>query len=133
LRPARLGEERSNGNPQKQKRDSSPASDPAREGPGAEETTREGPATDQAAAPTQTLVKHTSRPVYVEWIDSSTTRGWQQPDQDHDLRCWSLGFLVAECEESITLAHSVAATGDVCDQITIPRAAITLFRDISWV
>ncbi len=75
----------------------------------------------------------TSRPVYVEWLDSSTSTGWRDPDSDHDLGCISLGFLVKECDESVTIAHSVAAIGHVCDQITIPKAAITLIREITWV
>ncbi len=44
-----------------------------------------------------------------------------------------MGFLVKECDESVTISHSVAAIGHVCDQITIPKAAITLLREISWV
>ncbi len=74
-----------------------------------------------------------SRPVYVEWIDSATTHGWREPVSDHDLECWTLGFLVAESDESVTIAASVSATQHVCDQITIPRASITLIRDIAWV
>lgn len=73
-----------------------------------------------------------SRPIYVEWIDSSTRHGWQEPKTDWDLRCWTLGFLVSESDESVTVSSTVEAGGNVCDQITIPRAAITLLQDVSW-
>ncbi len=74
-----------------------------------------------------------SRPVYVEWIDSSTSHGWKEPKTDLDLRCWTFGFLVGECDETVTVASTVESGGQVLDQITIPRAAITLIQDVSWV
>ena len=76
-----------------------------------------------------------SRPVYVEWIDSSSCYGWREPDptSDPDLKCWTLGFLITESENSVTVASSVSATGHVSNQMTIPRAAITVIREIAWV
>ncbi len=76
-----------------------------------------------------------SRPVYVEWVDSETSTGWRKPrkPQDIDLRCWALGFLVTETENSITLAVAVSENGDACDQMTIPKGAITKWKEIQWV
>ncbi len=78
------------------------------------------------------LEKLSSRPVYIEWLDSQSTDGWSNPDRDHDLRCRSLGFLVRESDESVTVATNVSAIEDVCNQMTIPRIAITRLEEIRW-
>ena len=75
------------------------------------------------------------RPVYwIEWIDSSTSGGWLHEERARasDLRCWSIGFLVCDDDESVTVAGSCAAQGALLDPITIPKVAITDMREVAW-
>jgi|GEM_PF-5789510 len=68
--------------------------------------------------------------VVVEWIDSATGGGWQGIDQaEHGaLECITVGFLVKETDEALSVAHSVSQQdgedSGVCDMISIPQCAI---------
>ena len=64
--------------------------------------------------------------LWVEWVDSVHYNGWTAMEElpIHDLNCRSVGWLIAEDEESITIiAHDGGknAMGDM----TIPKVAIT--------
>lgn len=82
------------------------------------------------------------RPVYVEWVDSMAISGWFSPrivaEEAGGLRCETLGFLVHEDEESVTVSSSVSLTpkGDginsSSDPMSIPRCAIRVLRYIEW-
>ena len=50
------------------------------------------------------------RIVWIEWLDSNTTHGWRTKettpqDMDH-LRCESIGFLVDETDDLVSIASS---------------------------
>ena len=78
----------------------------------------------------------TDKIVYVEWIDSSSNHGWCDAGDAavHDLRCVSIGFLIAENDASITVAASQCVpTGSVDAPITIPLVAITNLYEVRWV
>lgn len=76
-------------------------------------------------------------PVYVRWVDSSAVResGWLDKDDaesyNHPDVAETLAFIVAESDESITIAHSVIGTHEsranesMMGTLTIPKAAIT--------
>lgn len=82
------------------------------------------------------MLELAKRPVWVEWLDSQSSRGWMIPSEEKekpkDLECCTLGFLVWECEESISVVATVAATGQASDPITIPRCSITKFCEVVW-
>ena len=66
--------------------------------------------------------------IYVEWIDAGTTSSgspWTDKSDavDTNLLVKSLGFLLSENEDSITVyAHDTE--DEVCGQITIPKCTI---------
>ncbi len=71
--------------------------------------------------------------VWVEWVDSVAASGWvaDQYAVSHNLACISVGFLVAESEEAITVAASISSAGQIDCPITIPRCAITGLWEVS--
>lgn len=80
------------------------------------------------------LQKLSARPVWIEWIDSVGTIGWQYPTSSlmGDMECLTLGFLVWEDDEAVCVASSVSATGRASDPITIPRCAIKKMHEVWW-
>lgn len=67
----------------------------------------------------------------VEWIDSCTTFGWRGPDPDGVTRIQSVGILVKQNKREVTLTTSKSMnTGNVLDQISIPRCAIRSIRKV---
>ena len=67
--------------------------------------------------------------VYVEWIDSSRTGGWTSGREAvipyEKLACESIGFLVNDSEDSITITSSLAMPERGClNALTIPKCAI---------
>ena len=64
----------------------------------------------------------------VIWMDSNTRSGWHYPDEQKygPLKVTSVGWCVAECDESITLAGSVVFGDDfqASDTMTIPKVCI---------
>lgn len=70
--------------------------------------------------------------VRVTWVDSHGPHGWtylKDAVAPHDLTCESVGWLIDDGEDRITIASSVsapAADNPACDGIlTIPKCAIT--------
>ena len=75
--------------------------------------------------------------VRVEWVDSTRNGGWHRPSEardDRDLRCSSVGILVDNTKDEVTVAPNVSwqdgRVNHVCDTMTIPRVAI---RKISTI
>lgn len=72
---------------------------------------------------------------WVRWVDSHSPEwGWTEISEarfDHSLECQSVGFLVNEAKDRITLALCVGLneTGDEAETIdlliTIPKSSIT--------
>lgn len=67
-------------------------------------------------------------PVVVEWLDSNSTSGWGHDHKQTDLSCISVGLLVHEFRDRITLAQSKEAGGDYGDFLEIPRVAVRKLR-----
>ncbi len=74
--------------------------------------------------------------VKVDWIDSSTARGWNTRDKAKKpggFACTSVGFVIQENKKDITVAGTVGDDGDCLDAITIPRGCIKKIRRIKDV
>jgi hypothetical protein len=81
------------------------------------------------------------RPVKVHWVDSTSDGpGWtacKDLTEPLNLEVLTVGWLVAENEEAVDIAHSWApGTGEhqleqVCGRITIPRVAIRSIVDLA--
>ncbi len=71
--------------------------------------------------------------VYIEWIDSHSGRGWRNVDDIKPtcapLPCRSVGWVLQETKEAITLAPHVAGNDTIveqaCGDMTIPKKAVT--------
>lgn len=65
--------------------------------------------------------------VYVEWVDSTQMKGWQELDDARGLECLAmktLGWLVNETEHAVTIVPTWAEGNYDCP-IAIPTVAIT--------
>jgi len=68
------------------------------------------------------------RALYIEWLDASSLTGgvWHSNEDAKDLEVitvTSVGFVVAETKDSITLAPHIS-TDEVCGDLCIPKCAI---------
>ena len=77
------------------------------------------------------------QPVYVKWVDSTAKIGWYDAENLKGLclECITLGFLVYEDDDLITVSSSISyAEGgkpnSVSDPMSIPRVAI---RDMWYI
>ena len=62
----------------------------------------------------------------VKWRDSSSFRGWQAIDNEHEVATiTSVGWLARETPKEITITTSISWHGNVIDAVTIPREAVT--------
>ncbi|WP_337746937.1 hypothetical protein [Victivallis vadensis] len=70
---------------------------------------------------------------FVEWVDSCQGNGWQPVENSigtRAMRCFSIGWLIAESKDSLTLAPHVSekdhptAFHQCCGAMTIPKRAI---------
>ena len=73
--------------------------------------------------------------VCVEWIDSSSRFGWQDINENVDLRVVSIGFLILEKKDRIVLAKSIALAPknevqSFHSQMHIPKCAIKKLRHL---
>lgn len=78
--------------------------------------------------------------IYVEWIDSWSSYGWQssksQPNvEDESCNCLTIGWLISESDDNIRIAQNL---GDISSNesldynsiITIPKVAIRKYYEI---
>lgn len=67
--------------------------------------------------------------VLVEWVDSAHSSGWHILDEISkldSLQCRSVGWVLTDTKEQITLISSIASDPDqACGSMVIPRRAIT--------
>ena len=80
-------------------------------------------------------LRNGARRVEVEWVDSGAELGWNDEEtvlgaverRDYAL-CVSVGYLVYEDDDKVTLAQSLATTGRrgrlLGDVISIPKVAV---------
>lgn len=74
------------------------------------------------------------RMVLIKWVDSAFAQGWMSRDavKSHQLsKCVSVGILVAENDEQITIMQSLSVDKDqMGDGLTIPKCSIKRIRKL---
>lgn len=65
----------------------------------------------------------------IDWIDSSTIRGWQHADDKpvgyyEPTKIQSVGYLVEDTKDFVTLTTSLSENGGIIDPLSIPKVAI---------
>lgn len=72
------------------------------------------------------MKKFTKEPKYVllKWLDSATTLGWQGIDEQGPAKIESIGWLVHDAKETLTISTSKNQFGKFLDQLVIPKACI---------
>ena len=70
-----------------------------------------------------------TRPVMIEWIDSSSTGGWGNLKEPSNMRCISVGHLVSRSKDRVTLAMSRSPWADG-HHLEIPNFAIKRIRKL---
>ena len=70
--------------------------------------------------------------VIVEWVDSSFSEGWVGKDEfDYGISyITSVGYLVHETKEFISIALNVGNNGQISDVMNIPKVAILSITDL---
>ena len=62
----------------------------------------------------------------VEWVDSSNAGGWRDEGESFEpVMCRSIGVILKETDEYITLAQTVGDDGKYANIVTIPLVAVT--------
>lgn len=70
--------------------------------------------------------------VLVEWIDPWSLGGWTEKEQalreveEHDMTCWTVGYVIAETKEYLAIAGSITAakSPQLGDVFKLPHAVI---------
>ncbi len=72
--------------------------------------------------------------VCLTWNDSTGWKGWCKPEDcaDGPSSIESIGFVVHETKEYITISTSYGTTGNFADPICIPKACITMRSDLKF-
>jgi len=66
------------------------------------------------------------RCVYIEWVDSSYATGWVDADDERKpCEIVTVGLVVRETDDHVTIASSLDANGNPLSPLTIPKVAIT--------
>lgn len=62
----------------------------------------------------------------IKWIDSASCHGWHSDDSldNEALIISSIGWVVKEDKNAVTITTSVAPAGSVSNPLTIPKCAI---------
>ena len=70
--------------------------------------------------------------VEVEWVDSSSTPGWQSEIQKTPLTCYSAGYLIHKDKKGVVVAlnRSPEALKNFGDTMTIPACCIIKIRNL---
>jgi len=75
----------------------------------------------------------TPRAITIDWVDSQTTYGWRKFNAREDgppCHIKSLGWLVGQTKDTISVSSSCSQNGNFADFMTIPRVAI---KKIKWM
>ena len=75
--------------------------------------------------------------IYVEWDDSSSMAStvWKDKKQvaaSKPCRCTTIGFVIAEDKDSLTLAGSLDGGDFISGDMNIPKCAIRKRRKLEW-
>ncbi len=77
------------------------------------------------------------RLVWIKWVDSSSWAGWRDREKfikeellKDDLVCESVGWVIHEDRETVTIVKDRASCGSISDVMRIPRKAILEIQEI---
>ena len=72
------------------------------------------------------------RMVLVEWVDSSSVTGWHTPSPSYNIQanCISVGVLLYDNEDRISIAQSKSDSGNWAEVISIPKCSIKRVRTL---
>lgn len=73
--------------------------------------------------------------VYLEWRDACTKVGWVSKEDSDDCKLamvYSIGFVLKENDEYITISHALTEHSDVADPISIDKASIVCRKDLDF-
>jgi hypothetical protein len=71
--------------------------------------------------------------ISIDWIDSQTSYGWRQFDAREDgppCKIKSIGWLVGETKDTVSISHACSQNGNFADFMTIPRVAIKKIKKV---
>lgn len=62
----------------------------------------------------------------IVWMDSASHDGWHNPNlqEYRAIRCTTFGAVIAETDESISVAGTIESPDQVAQVMTIPKAVI---------
>lgn len=69
--------------------------------------------------------------VRLRWMDAASSRGWRDKQDAGMTTVESIGFLVAESTQDVSISTSLDSGGKYVDILSIPRAAILARRNLS--
>jgi hypothetical protein len=67
---------------------------------------------------------------FVEWIDANSTHGWRSLNEAGTARIKSVGILVNNKKDYVTLSAAMSEDIKFSDMLTIPRAGIKKFQKL---
>lgn len=68
--------------------------------------------------------------VLVEWVDSTSSTGWEN-DPDLELSiCKTVGYLTRKTKEKVVLAQSISDNNNVDNKFAIPRGCIQSIKEL---
>ncbi len=70
--------------------------------------------------------------VLVVWVDTGVIHGWLETESNNDCiaYCKSLGFLIKENDEGVTICFGISDQGLVMEKKTIPRGCIKAIKEL---
>jgi len=69
--------------------------------------------------------------VYIEWVDSASTRGWGEHNDASLSICHSVGWLVHKTKDILVISTSIGENNRSIDRLAIPRACIRKVRRVA--
>ncbi len=69
--------------------------------------------------------------VLIDWVDSCFEHGWFKDDYKFDISiCQSVGIVIQDSKEFITITQSKSDRDNISDTITIPKVCIKKMKTI---
>jgi hypothetical protein len=70
------------------------------------------------------------KPIYIEWEDSASSRGWMAEDTQGPVLIRSIGWLIHRLPHCIVISTSKSSAGNMMDPLTIPKSCIKKLRRV---
>ena len=66
--------------------------------------------------------------VYIEWEDSSCTKGWNAGTEYESYIIRTIGYLISKSNQGIVVSSHISSVGNTSDAMHIPQSAIRKFK-----